>query len=413
MVTKYDAYEVVYSQGPLKAIEIALKFGKSGKNYKNIYRILTELEKEELIFRESEKFLTKKQGKPKELYEIINYCLSNNVNYNLLIDKNLMDFVLKGLNKGELNQGISNLNPRTFSKYINILNKYGLILLISKKPVKARIFYNTLINNLLVYFDFKYINMEKREPDYIDEIKKELALYARLRKKNEAGFKKIVEEFQVSFVHHSLSLEGNPITLPDTIKILKDKIIPSNLKSEDVDEIKNYQTAILQMLKDSQQKTPLSIESILNYHKLALAHRPEIAGKIREVEVFIKGNPDFKVSEAKNINKELKRLYERYNLFVNEAKKDIKEILEFATYFHNEFQHIHPFEDGNSRITRLITFHLLNSKDIPILDIPFGLLDDYLNQTKGSKDRKDTNLLKSLERIILFNLKKINEKLRR
>lgn len=413
MVTKYDVYEIIYSQGPLKAIEIALKFGKSEKNYKNIYRILSELEKEGLIFRELEKFSVKKQGKHKALYEIINYCLSNNVNYNLLIDKNLINFVLKGLEKGEINQKISNLNPRTFSKYIDILNRYGLILLISKKPIKAGVFYNTLINNLLVYFDFKYIEIQKREPDYINEIKKELTLYTKLRRKNEVGFKKIVEEFQVSFVHHSLSLEGNPITLPDTIKILKDKIIPSDLKSEDVDEVKNYQTAILQMLKDSQQKIPLSIESILNYHKLAMAHKPEIAGKIREVGVFIKGNPNFKVSEAGNIRGELKELYGKYNIFVNENKKEIKDILKFATYFHNEFQYIHPFIDGNSRITRLITFHLLNSKDIPILDIPFGLLDDYLNQTKGSKERDDINLLKSFERIILFNLKKINERLRK
>jgi len=410
MVTKYDVFEIVYNNGPLRPIEIATKLGKP-ENYKNIYRILTKLEKDRLIYKKQEDFSVKKEGKPKALYEIINHCLSNNINYNLLLDKKLIKFVLYGLEKGELYQKRVNVNPRTFAKYIKVLNKYGLILLTSKKPIKTRIFYNTLVNNLLVYFDFKYLNIQKKEPDYVKEIKKELLLYRKLRKKNETGFKKIVEEFEVSFIYHSLSLEGNPITLPDTIKILRDGIIPSDLKTEDIDEIKNYQTAILQMLKDSFQRIPLSIDSILSYHRIAMAHRPEIAGKIREIEVFIKGNPDFNVSKAKNIKEDLEKLFRKYNLFIKENKRNIEEIIKFATYFHNEFQHIHPFIDGNSRITRLITFHLLNSKDIPILDIPFGLLDDYLNQTKGSKKRSDVNLFQSLERIILFNLKKINEKL--
>ena len=89
----------------------------------------------------------------------------------------------------------------------------------------------------------------------------------------------------------------------------------------------------------------------------------------------------------------------------------LEEVLKFAVYFHNEFQHIHPFEDGNSRTTRLITFHLLQSLDIPILDIPFGLLDEYLSYTKASKNREDIKLYQSLQKIILFNLKKINKKM--
>ncbi|MCX6748958.1 MAG: Fic family protein [Candidatus Pacearchaeota archaeon] len=411
MVTKYDVFEVVYKTGLLRPKEIVEKLGKTEKDYKNIYRILTELENEKLLFKKEEYFGAKKEGKSKALYEIILYCLSNNINYNLLLDKNLVNFVWNGLSNGEINQKSTNLNPRTFTKYVQTLNKYGLILINSKKPLKAKIFYNTLINNLLVYFGFKHLEVKKETTDYSEEIKKELSFYNKLRKKNELGFQKIVSEFEVSFIHHSLSLEGNPITLPDTIKILKDKITPANLKTEDVDELKNYQIAILQMLQDSQQRKPLSIESVLNYHKLALAHRQEIAGKIREVEVYIKGNPNFKVSKAEDVKAELEKLFEKYNEFITSKKGSTRDILEFASYFHNEFQHIHPFVDGNSRITRLITFYLLNSMDIPIIDIPFGLLEDYLEQTKGSKSRNDKALQQSLSRIILFNLKKINERL--
>ncbi len=128
-----------------------------------------------------------------------------------------------------------------------------------------------------------------------------------------------------------------------------------------------------------------------------------------EIPVFIKGNPDFKTTEPSKIKWELERLIREYNIFLTSNKLSIKALLDFAVYFHNEFQHIHPFEDGNSRTTRLITFYIFQQQDIPILDIPFGLLDEYLTNTKGAKKRDDENLNQTLQKIILFNLKKINK----
>jgi len=264
---------------------------------------------------------------------------------------------------------------------------------------------------LLVYFGYKHEIIIEDNSNYLEEISRELALFKRLRKGKEPKYKQIIGELEVYFIHHSLSLEGNPITLSQTRKILKDKIIPSSLRTNDVDEIKNYQKAIFQMMQDSQNKMPLTIPTILNYHELAMAHIPEIAGKIRKTEVYIQGNPHFKITKAERLEEELNKLLKDYNDFINK-KSSLKEILAFAVYFHNEFQHIHPFIDGNSRTTRLITFHLLHSLDIPVLDIPFGLLDEYMGFTKSSKKREDKKLYQSLQKIVLFNLKRINERLK-
>ena len=165
------------------------------------------------------------------------------------------------------------------------------------------------------------------------------------------------------------------------------------------------------MLKDAEDKKPLTLQLVLDYHRLSMAHRPSIAGKGRDIGVFIKGNLNFKISDVEDIEKELRSLFDRYNEFVKKKKVSLEELLSFAVYFHNEFQHIHPFEDGNSRTTRLITFYLLQLKDIPILDIPVGLLDEYLGYTKCSKKRDDKRLFGHLQKVILFNLKKINERL--
>jgi len=413
MVTKYDVFEIVYkNKAPLKPIEVVKELNKDKREYHIIHRHLRELAKENLLEKKKDGFQTKISEKSELLYNLIFYTIKNGINYNLILDKNFVQFISKALQKEEINSKNINLNSRTIKRYIGILDKYGMILIISEKPLKANIFYNVLLNNLLVYFEYKHPIVKEILKNYIPLIKKELKIYKNLKKKDEAGYQKIINEFEISFIYHSLLLEGNPITLPDTIKILKDKLIPANLKIIDVDEIKNYQEAMFQMLKDTNERKLLSLQSILDYHRISMKHRSYLAGSIRTVPVHIKGNPDFKTTPYEKINEELEKLFNKYNEFIKRKNVNLEEILKFAVYFHNEFQHIHPFVDGNSRTTRLITFHLLQSLEIPILDIPFGLLDEYLIYTKGSKNREDIKLYQTLQKIILFNLKKINKKLK-
>jgi fido (protein-threonine AMPylation protein) len=414
MVTKYDVFEFAYNnRAPIKPIDVVRNFHKDEREYHTIHKMLRELVKEDLLEKTNQGFQIRLGKKTDILYDIIKYSLKNNINYNELLDKKITELISIGLQKEELTSKNIKINPRTLKKYIEILDKYGLILILSEKPLRVKVFYNILLNNLLIYFEYKHKVITESERDYFNEIKKELALYVRLRKKNEQKYKKIIDEFEIHFIYHSLSLEGNPITLPDTIKILKENIIPANLKINDVEEIKNYQTALIQMLKDATERKPLNLPIVLDYHKKAMNHLQKLAGNIRDFEVFIQGNPDFKIVKSSEVREELNKLFGEYNQFIKQKKISVEKVFSFAVYFHNEFQHIHPFADGNSRTTRLITFHLLQSRDIPVFDIPLGLLDEYLNYTKGSKKREDEKLLLTLQKTALFNLKKINERLRR
>ena len=412
MVTKYDIFEILYAhRHPLKPIDVVKRLKKNVNEYDNIHRLLTELAQKGLLTKTKYGFQAKRTEKTELLYKIIYHCLRNDINYNLLLNPNMAKFISRALQKKEIMSKDASVHQRTFKKYIDNLSKSGLLLVISEKPLRIKVFYNILLNNVLVYFGYKHSVITEETIDYIPEIKIALGKFKRLKSSNEAKYRRIVSEFEISFVYHSLALEGNPITLHQTRRIFQDKIIPANLRSEDIHEVQNYQNAILQMLEDSQSKASLTVQNILGYHALAMHHHPEFAGKIRKVEVHISGNPKFKITKAKNIEQELTKLMDQYNAFIAKNRKPLIDILNFAVYFHNEFQHIHPFEDGNSRTTRLITFHFLQSNDIPILDIPFGLLDEYLSFTKGSKQRDDRRLNQNLQKIILYNLKKINERL--
>jgi len=411
VATKYDVFEIVYkNRALLKPVEVVKRLNKDEREYHIIHRYLRVLANEKLLIKKKNGFQAEISKKSELLYSLIMYCIKNGINYNLILDKNFAQFISLSLQREEISSKNIKLNSRTVKKYVDILDKYGMILIISEKPLRAKIFYNVLLNNLLIYFGYKHSVIAESSKNYIIEIKKELETFRKLKKKNEAKYQKIVSEFEISFIYHSLSLEGNPITFPDTIKILKEHLIPANLKITDVDEVKNYQESMFQMLKDTNERKPLSLQSVLDYHRIAMRHHIYLAGSIRTIPVHIKGNLNFKVTPPEKIKEELDNLFDRYNEFIKRKNVPLEEILKFAVYFHNEFQHIHPFEDGNSRTTRLITFHLLQSLDIPILDIPFGLLDEYLSYTKCSKSREDIKLYQSLQKIILFNLKKINKK---
>lgn len=282
--------------------------------------------------------------------------------------------------------------------------------MLSRKPFRAVVPYNSLLGDVIAHYGYKPAVARKGPDEYFKAIEKELAIFRKRRVKNNRKYQEVLENFQIRFVHHSLSIEGNPITLAQTFKLLKEKMLPENVSIEAVNEVQNYQKAFLQMLQNVRNSSPISKETILNYHFIAMQEK-EHAGKIRDDVVTIKGNEDFYVAPFEKIEPLLGKLIDEYNAFLKRKKHHLKEILDFAAYFHNEFQHIHPFFDGNSRTTRLITFHFLQMNGIPIFDIPLGMLEEYALATKGAGKRSDKELVQALQRIVLYNLKTINEKL--
>ena len=412
MVTKYDAFMEVYGKGgPHKIVGVVQGLKQKKSEYDKIRKVLETLVEMKLVVKNDSGYERVMNHQNQHLFEMLKYCIKNDVNYNELFDETVAKYLGKAFLKESFGVKDVGLHARTFSKISAILEKNGFLIVLSRKPFRAVAPYNSFLGDLAVYFGQKPIVAKARPDEYFVDIRKELVKFKKLRKANNRRYQEILEALQIRFIHHSLSIEGNPITLRQTIKLLKEKIVPENLSVESVQEVQNYQKAFLQMIQNVRAELPLSKESMLNYHFIAMQHRPKLAGKVRDGHVMIRGNPDYNVADYKDIGLLLDNLVKGYNNYLNTGKHSLKDILKFASHLHNEFQRIHPFFDGNSRTTRLITFHFLQMNDIPIFDIPLGLLEEYVSSTKGSKKRNDEKLSQILQQIILYNLKAINEKL--
>src|SRR3989344_7013570 len=303
MVTKYDILEFMYNKGEIKVHDILKAFNKSKSDYHSVYKILQKLENETLINKTAKGFQIILSPKNELLYKLIRFCIANGINHNILLDKNIVNFIKKALQKRKISIEDYKLNPRTFKNYIDALYKNGFLIVVSWKPLIAALPYNSFLGNLLKYFGHKALDVKGKEDEYLEEIERDLKIFRRLRRKDERKYREITEKYEIRFIQHSLNLEGNPITLPETIKLLQDQIIPKDIKFEDIQEVQNYQKALNQMLKDSSKNKPLTKKTILIYHFIAMQHNPKIAGKIRKIDVYIKGNKNFKVAPIKEIEK--------------------------------------------------------------------------------------------------------------
>lgn len=171
----------------------------------------------------------------------------------------------------------------------------------------------------------------------------------------------------------SNSIEGNPLSQAEVSNLLLNDRIPVN---RDEKEVVNY----FQILKklDTQVDKPLDLFLILNTHKKLMSGvRDDIKGKIRNRQIaigsrsennklVIKHNPPYHTKLQ--IEKALVELFAWF--------KDAKELpILKAGIFHHQFVYIHPFEDGNGRVCRLLTA-LLFLKHKYLINKYF-VLDDY------------------------------------
>jgi Fic family protein len=154
----------------------------------------------------------------------------------------------------------------------------------------------------------------------------------------------------------SARIEGNNTTLSEYIE----KIIDNRLEDEREKEIINLEKAI-NFIEGNIDEHPINRAFISELHKIVtdgltpppIGEGSKNPGMLRTFNV--------KIHKSKHIPCDVSVLndyFEEFIKFINEKRKEQYELLSVAIA-HHRFSYIHPFDNGNGRVGRLLNYALL------------------------------------------------------
>ena len=270
-------------------------------------------------------------------------------------------------------------NVRKKRIYLGVnLNKEELIVKEKEADRKLNIFDSILTNE---------------EVNFLENIKRD---FSREPKEN---YENRYESFCSLFSYDSTGIEGNTLTLLDTSFLLFEGIVPKDKSLREINETLNHKKAFDFILN---YKGDITREFILEIHRLVVFNtlREELKsqiGKYRTVQVFIGNSVPPKPEEVPN---KVARLLKWYSI----NKKKLHPIV-LASYFHTEFEKIHPFVDGNGRVGRLLMNFILHKNHYPMINIPKKRKFKYYEVLQKAQYKED---LKPFIKFLISILKKDN-----
>lgn len=206
-----------------------------------------------------------------------------------------------------------------------------------------------------------------------------------LREQKEMGLKgNLYHNTQVIFAYNTNHIEGSKLTEDQTRYIFETNTIlfegQTVASVDDILETANHFKLVDYMLGVAEEK--LTEEMIKEFHKILKEGTSDSRKEwfnVGEYKKLANEAGNIQTSLPKNVEKDMAKLMEWYNSL---EKITIKEIIEF----HYRFERIHPFQDGNGRVGRIIAFKECLKNNI----IPFIILDkDKLFYYRGLKEYKN------------------------
>lgn len=191
---------------------------------------------------------------------------------------------------------------------------------------------------------------------------------------NEDYFKDVL----VRMAHHSSGLEGNTITLPETVSIILHKIINGNrsLNIRELYEIANHEQAFDYMLDELGNNQPFTIETVKIMHRELTDRLQYDRGMFKKDDNAIIG-ATFQTASAQETPSLMAQWIRNLQYQLEHAQSD-EEKIKIIGDFHIQFERIHPFSDGNGRTGRMIMNYSLLQQGLPPLIIQKEQKADYI-----------------------------------
>jgi len=180
--------------------------------------------------------------------------------------------------------------------------------------------------------------------------------------------------FTELFTYNTNAIEGSTITQDEVLDILAENKWPHSKPKEDISETYGVAEAIKHIRKT---KTHLSLDLIQDLHKIIFQNSKGFAGEFRKrgTEVGIRdgfGNIVHLGAPSARVVGLLSELIEWYQ----KNKKKYPAVV-LAAVIHDQFEYIHPFEDGNGRVGRLLMNNILIKHKMPPVNITLTRRKEY------------------------------------
>ena len=211
------------------------------------------------------------------------------------------------------------------------------------------------------------------------------------------------EAFTEDFVYNTNAIEGSTVTEEEVSEILHKK------KSENAEEIETRGVAkAVEYIRKT--KEDLSLDMLLKLHNFCFKGSKHFAGEFRKNVNVVVRNSMGHILHAGVPKEELSEYLEDFIEWYKENKKTFKPLV-LASILHNQFEHIHPFQDGNGRVGRLLLNFILLKNNYPPINI---MLEDrqeyYKTLQKYSKEDDLKPTLKFLIKQYKKTLKGVSTK---
>ncbi len=179
-------------------------------------------------------------------------------------------------------------------------------------------------------------------------------------KQRPEAMEKLVEIAKIQSTEASNAIEGIVTTDTRIRQLVRQKTVPRNRNEQ---EIAGYRDA-LAVIHESFDTIPITRNYILQLHKILYSHTSNpIAGQTKNVQNYISAAwPDghmeilFTPLSPYETPAALDRICEEYSRVI--GNMELEPLIAIAVFIH-DFLCIHPFNDGNGRMSRLLTTLLL------------------------------------------------------
>lgn len=245
------------------------------------------------------------------------------------------------------------------------------------------------------------MSTSKLQKQKIQELKKQ---YDSLKSGKESLLQMLDEAEIPEVVFNSNAIENSTLTLRETEKILMELEVSRNISLREVFEAKNL-AKVIEFVWKKVKTNDLSIDLMLLLHKMLIGNIDDsVAGRFRKQGEYVRIGthvapaPEYVRRMIEEILIEYSSDYQSY-------------FLDKIAHFHLNFEMIHPFNDGNGRIGRVLINYQLQRLGFPSVIIRDKEKQGYYNslreydgsqKTKGMEQILNLGLLESLHKRITY-----------